>query len=174
MPLVAKVKGTADQAGTAGSPAQDRSLPRAHDHGLSTLLPSRDSFIQNAPDEVTCNEDALLWRPATHADGQHQDRRDPPIVWLSCDAWQRTTVPYTSVSDVEAFFERVQKIAEPKPPKKIDSSWVPRATSFRPHTRALFPPCCAGSASRMRTTRAPESGTTFALIAPAKRRCSVS
>ena len=34
------------------------------------------------------------------------------------------TVPYTSVSDVEAFFERAQTIAEPKPPKKVDSTWV--------------------------------------------------
>lgn len=34
------------------------------------------------------------------------------------------TIPYTSVSDVDAFFERVQTIAEPKPPKKVDSDWV--------------------------------------------------
>jgi hypothetical protein len=33
-------------------------------------------------------------------------------------------IPYTSVSDVDAFFERVQTIAEPKPPKKVDSAWV--------------------------------------------------
>jgi hypothetical protein len=32
--------------------------------------------------------------------------------------------PYTSVGDIEAFFERVQTIAEPKPPKKVDSAWV--------------------------------------------------
>jgi hypothetical protein len=32
--------------------------------------------------------------------------------------------PYTSVSDVDAFFDRVQTIAEPKPPKKVDSGWV--------------------------------------------------
>jgi hypothetical protein len=32
--------------------------------------------------------------------------------------------PYTSVSDVEAFFSRVETIGEPKPPKKVDSSWV--------------------------------------------------
>lgn len=32
--------------------------------------------------------------------------------------------PYTSVTDVGAFFERVQTIAEPKPPKKVDSAWV--------------------------------------------------
>jgi hypothetical protein len=32
--------------------------------------------------------------------------------------------PYTSVSDVDAFFERVETIAEPKPPKKVDSGWV--------------------------------------------------
>jgi hypothetical protein len=34
------------------------------------------------------------------------------------------TVPYTSVSDVEAFFERVENIGEPKPPKKVDRAWV--------------------------------------------------
>ncbi|HEX5369547.1 MAG TPA: DUF5343 domain-containing protein [Dehalococcoidia bacterium] len=33
-------------------------------------------------------------------------------------------IPYTSVSDVDAFFERVETIGEPKPPKKVDSSWV--------------------------------------------------
>jgi hypothetical protein len=33
-------------------------------------------------------------------------------------------IPYTSVSDVDAFFERVESIGEPKPPKKVDSSWV--------------------------------------------------
>jgi hypothetical protein len=33
-------------------------------------------------------------------------------------------IPYTSVSDVEAFFERVETIGEPKPPKKVDSAWV--------------------------------------------------
>lgn len=32
--------------------------------------------------------------------------------------------PYTSVSDVDALFARVQTIAEPKPPKKVDSAWV--------------------------------------------------
>lgn len=32
--------------------------------------------------------------------------------------------PYTSVSDVDAFFERVETIAEPKPPKKVDRAWV--------------------------------------------------
>lgn len=32
--------------------------------------------------------------------------------------------PYTSVSDVDAFFERVETIGEPKPPKKVDSAWV--------------------------------------------------
>ncbi len=32
--------------------------------------------------------------------------------------------PYTSVSDVNAFFERVQTIAEPKPPKKVDRAWI--------------------------------------------------
>jgi hypothetical protein len=32
--------------------------------------------------------------------------------------------PYTSVSDVDAFFDRVQTIAEPKSPKKVDSGWV--------------------------------------------------
>jgi hypothetical protein len=32
--------------------------------------------------------------------------------------------PYTSISDIDAFFERVQTIAEPKPPKKVDSAWV--------------------------------------------------
>lgn len=32
--------------------------------------------------------------------------------------------PYTSVNDVDAFFDRVQTIAEPKPPKKIDTAWV--------------------------------------------------
>jgi len=30
------------------------------------------------------------------------------------------TVPYTSVADVEAFFDRVENIGEPKPPKKVD------------------------------------------------------
>jgi hypothetical protein len=28
------------------------------------------------------------------------------------------------VSDIDAFFERIETIAEPKPPKKVDSSWV--------------------------------------------------
>lgn len=28
------------------------------------------------------------------------------------------------MSDVDAFFERVETIGEPKPPKKVDSSWV--------------------------------------------------
>lgn len=32
--------------------------------------------------------------------------------------------PYTSVSDVDAFFDRVKTIAEPQPPKKVDSAWV--------------------------------------------------
>lgn len=32
--------------------------------------------------------------------------------------------PYASVSDVQAFFERIQTIAEPKPDKKVDSGWV--------------------------------------------------
>jgi hypothetical protein len=32
--------------------------------------------------------------------------------------------PYTSVSDVDAFFDRIGSIAEPKPPKKVDTAWV--------------------------------------------------
>lgn len=32
--------------------------------------------------------------------------------------------PYTSVTDVDAFFERVQTIGEPKPRKRVDSAWV--------------------------------------------------
>lgn len=32
--------------------------------------------------------------------------------------------PYTSVSDIDAFFERIETIAEPQPPKKVDSAWV--------------------------------------------------
>lgn len=32
--------------------------------------------------------------------------------------------PYTSVSDVDAFFERIERIAEPKPPKKVDADWI--------------------------------------------------
>jgi len=32
--------------------------------------------------------------------------------------------PYTSVGDVDAFFERVERIAEPKPQKKVDTDWV--------------------------------------------------
>lgn len=40
------------------------------------------------------------------------------------DVAKNPKVPYTSVSDVEAFFERVENIGEPKPPKKVDSAWV--------------------------------------------------
>lgn len=32
--------------------------------------------------------------------------------------------PYTSVSDVDAFFNRIENIGEPKPPKKVDTAWV--------------------------------------------------
>lgn len=45
--------------------------------------------------------------------------------------------PYTSVSDVDAFFERVETIAEPKPPKKIDSTWVDTYGFQTAHSSAI-------------------------------------
>lgn len=45
--------------------------------------------------------------------------------WLIVQSVTKTPKPpYTSVSDVDAFFERVQTIAEPRAPKKVDSGWV--------------------------------------------------
>jgi hypothetical protein len=37
---------------------------------------------------------------------------------------QAARPPYTSVSDVDAFFQRVETLAEPKPSKTVDSDWV--------------------------------------------------
>lgn len=37
---------------------------------------------------------------------------------------QAVRTPYTSVSDVEAFFQRVETLAEPKPSRAVDSDWV--------------------------------------------------
>lgn len=45
--------------------------------------------------------------------------------------------PYASVSDVEAFFVRVQTIAEPKSPKKVDSGWVENYQFKTAHPAAI-------------------------------------
>jgi len=45
--------------------------------------------------------------------------------------------PYTSVSDVDAFFERIQNIGEPKPPKKVDTAWVKNYDFETAHPSAI-------------------------------------